>query len=221
MMLSFPRKLRLLNRSSTLSCQSQSANVFLCQEGILGETNEHVNIHNRWSDRVSLLLFASVASIYEICEVMEFLCDRTKALYLILDRFIKDEMEHLWHHPFCFEQIEGMSRFLDSLHYPLVTIESSTKQQYPTWNPKMTTLYVFGMQDQDQYACVSKQGSPVNCRALRQRRLCHRHRIPNISVVHGSNTNPFHLEWRFLNQLTNHDQLEICSCLRWYINIGT
>ncbi|KAL3604556.1 hypothetical protein D5086_005415 [Populus alba] len=80
MILSFPRKLRLLIRSSTLSCQSQSANVFLCQEGILGETDEHVNIHNR-----------------------------TKALYLILDRFIKDELEHLWHHPFCFEQIEGMS----------------------------------------------------------------------------------------------------------------
>ncbi|KAJ6956694.1 hypothetical protein NC652_007679 [Populus alba x Populus x berolinensis] len=74
------RKLRLLIRSSTLSCQSQSANVFLCQEGILGEIDEHVNIHNR-----------------------------TKALYLILDRFIKDELDHLWHHPFCFEQIEGMS----------------------------------------------------------------------------------------------------------------
>ncbi|KAH8517463.1 hypothetical protein H0E87_005413, partial [Populus deltoides] len=98
MILSFPRKLRLLNRSSTLSCQSQSANVFLCQEGILGETDEYVNIHHR-----------------------------TKALYLILDRFVKDELEHLWHHPFCFEQIEGMSRFLDSLHYPLVTIESSIK----------------------------------------------------------------------------------------------
>lgn len=78
----------------------------------------------------------------------------------------------------------------------------------------MTTLYVFGMQDQDQYACVSKQGSPVNCRALRQRRLCHRHRIPSISGVHGSNTNPFHLEWRFLNQLTNQGQLDICSSLR-------
>ncbi|KAB5569877.1 hypothetical protein DKX38_003670 [Salix brachista] len=58
--------------------------------------------------------------------------DRTKALYIILDRFIKDELEHLWHHPFCFEQIEGMSRFLDSLHYPSATTESSTKQHHLT-----------------------------------------------------------------------------------------
>ncbi|KAJ6941497.1 hypothetical protein NC651_007314 [Populus alba x Populus x berolinensis] len=59
MILSFRRKLRLLNRSSTLSCQSLSANVFLCQEGILGETDEHVNIDPQ-QDECSLSHFRSV-----------------------------------------------------------------------------------------------------------------------------------------------------------------
>jgi len=51
------------------------------------------------------------------------LCDKSKALHLILGQFIKDELEQLWHHPFCFEQIEGTSWFLDLLPYPLALIE--------------------------------------------------------------------------------------------------
>ncbi|KAF9688528.1 hypothetical protein SADUNF_Sadunf02G0206400 [Salix dunnii] len=107
---------------------------------ILDETDGYVKIHNKGSNGIAL-------------------CDKTKALYIILDRFIKDELEHLWHHPLCFEQIEGMSRFLDSLHYPLATIESSTKIKI------------------DMHASQGK--------ALCQRRLCHRHRIPHISVPTG------------------------------------
>jgi hypothetical protein len=85
------------------------------------------------------------------------------------------------------------------LPYPLALIEPCGNI---SWNPKMTR--VFAMQDKDQYACISGQGSPVNFTAICQWRICHRHCIPNITVVHGSNTNPFRLEWHFVNQLTNH-----------------
>ncbi|KAJ6389860.1 hypothetical protein OIU77_024157 [Salix suchowensis] len=65
----FPLPRHAILPESTEQCRN--SRLLHIAEEILDGTDEYVKIHNRGSDQVSFLLFASVASTYEICEAME------------------------------------------------------------------------------------------------------------------------------------------------------